>query len=589
MASLELPGVPPPAPPPAPDAPPPLAVTRDFRPYYSPVELDYLVRLQAQARQPHHSAPAPATTTTLSDHRIQHYRQLACGFIERVAARLGFPRRTIATAQKLYHRFHLHFPITDFAYQDVSLSALLVASKLEDTLKKLREIQIAAWQVSNLLEGGPGLGEGDPAAQEAHRPHLIGIERLLLQTICFNFNLHRSLDPAEASTDALLLAAMAAPPPTRDAFTYLVRLAHALPSLPAALLAAPAAPSPSTPAPPPTPASEQVPLVLKSLTYAAFLLLTDLHRTLAPLSYPPHTCAAACVYLAGFMLVAAARRGDAGGADAPEREGEGEGRGVWDGEVVRGWATSCESEDEDIDDIALTLLDLLIHLCPSPSSTSTSSTSALNPTSPLFSPSSASPSDSLPPAAAAPPGSGSSSSKLSERAKHLLATGVPNTFAAHPVLGPSASVDGLTGVKILLRRAREAHPPGAGAGARARKRARPALDDPVPAPSADADADAEEEEETDADAEETPALVKRSRRWAHLAHGLADVGRARDERANKERVRAEERAERERGAASAGVGAGEGGGGEARTEEERERERRERRERLRPGSVRYRF
>lgn len=417
MASLELPGVPPPAPPPAPDAPPPLAVTRDFRPYYSPVELDYLVRLQAQARQPHYSAPAPATTTTLSDHRIQHYRQLACGFIERVAARLGLsvpptpqrhrpcdlvsrltptssssrsPRRTIATAQKLYHRFHLHFPIADFAYQvrsspspralsplptpptahprarvqqDVSLSALLVASKLEDTLKKLREIQIAAWQVSNLLEGGPGLGEGDPAAQEAHRPHLIGIERLLLQTICFNFNLHRSLDPAEASTDALLLAAMAAPPPTRDAFTYLVRLAHALPSLPAALLAAPVPPSPSTSAPPPTPASEQVPLVLKSLTYAAFLLLTDLHRTLAPLSYPPHTCAAACVYLAGFMLVAAARRGDAGGADAPEREGEGEGRGVWDGEVVRGWATSCESEDEDIDGALRGSLGSVLYLC----------------------------------------------------------------------------------------------------------------------------------------------------------------------------------------------------------------------------------
>ena len=146
MASLE--GVPPPAPPPADDAPPPLAVTRDFRPYYSPLELDYLVHLQAHARQSAH-APHGQQTTALSDHRIEHYRQLACGFIERVAARLGLsvspsplrrasalerprccesceltlvflarsPRRTIATAQKLYHRFHLHFSLTDFAYQ----------------------------------------------------------------------------------------------------------------------------------------------------------------------------------------------------------------------------------------------------------------------------------------------------------------------------------------------------------------------------------------------------------------------------------------------------------------------------------------
>lgn len=91
------------------------------------------------------------------------------------------PRRTVATAQMLYHRFHLHFPLKAFAFhvsshsliswlsglmrrpikQDVSLAALLVASKLEDTLKKLREIQIAGWQIINIVEGGLGTGEGD--------------------------------------------------------------------------------------------------------------------------------------------------------------------------------------------------------------------------------------------------------------------------------------------------------------------------------------------------------------------------------------------------------------------------------------------
>lgn len=52
------------------------------------------------------------------------------------------PRRTIATAQSLYHRFHLTYAYGDFAFQDVSISCMLVACKVEDTLKKLREIQV---------------------------------------------------------------------------------------------------------------------------------------------------------------------------------------------------------------------------------------------------------------------------------------------------------------------------------------------------------------------------------------------------------------------------------------------------------------
>jgi CTD kinase subunit beta len=41
---------------------------------------------------------------------------------------------------------------------------LLVASKLEDTLKKLRDIQIAGYQIKSLQEGGSGQGEPDAQA-----------------------------------------------------------------------------------------------------------------------------------------------------------------------------------------------------------------------------------------------------------------------------------------------------------------------------------------------------------------------------------------------------------------------------------------
>ncbi|GAA6001245.1 hypothetical protein JCM10207_007483 [Rhodosporidiobolus poonsookiae] len=574
-------GVPDPAPRPSPTAPPPLAVTRTFRPYYSPLELDHLVHLQAtqRAHSDHHAHPGQHADEPqlrmMSEQRIEAYRQLAAGFIERVATRLGFPRRTIATAQKLYHRFHLHFSLNEFAYQDVSLSALLVASKLEDTLKKLRDIQIAAWQVANMMEGGEGRGEGDPAAQEAHRPHLIGIERLIMQTISFNFNLHRSFAPSSGSTtlpddpSTEALYALAAPPPSRDAFSSLLRLSSALPSLPSALLPSSLLPSSA--------AHEST---RKTLTHLSFLLLTDLHRTLAPLAYPPHTCAAACLWTAGWVLV-----------EATSAAGEGEKEGRWEG--MEGWEEKVESAPGDIDDIAQTLLSLLIALCPTPpSSSAPSSGGVLNPLapSPSFSPSPFSPSEpsSLPSSSSKP-----AAAVLSERDKHLVAAGVPNAFT-HPAALPGggrgeggggggkgqrgfASAERLTEIKIRLRSARVAQEAAVPSGRPKRPRsASPSVED------------------------EDVSALQHAKRWAALAPALADVGRLRDERDERERVRAEERAERERErvealAAAAGAdgeesaGSQNGGGGRRKTEEERERERRERRERARPGSVRYRF
>jgi CTD kinase subunit beta len=76
------------------------------------------------------------------------------------------PRKTIATAQTLYHRFHLFFPRKDFSYyvrpsslarslgisisqpfQDVSLASLYVSTKMHDTLKKPRELLAIAYAV----------------------------------------------------------------------------------------------------------------------------------------------------------------------------------------------------------------------------------------------------------------------------------------------------------------------------------------------------------------------------------------------------------------------------------------------------------
>ena len=172
---------------------------------------------------------------------------------------------------------------------------------------------------------------------------------------------------------------------TGDGFRTLFRLAATIPSLPIPLRSNP------TIAPPPPlaatttdffalPQSQQAPAPsssssttattaasggggdaesdLKSLTRLAYLLLTDLHRTIAPLSYPPHTCAAACIYLAGYLLCSAAAAAAASQQQISDeqakeeeedgRNGVGRGGAVWDEEMEQNWASMCESEPDDI-------------------------------------------------------------------------------------------------------------------------------------------------------------------------------------------------------------------------------------------------
>jgi CTD kinase subunit beta len=124
------------------------------------------------------------------------------------------PRRTLSTAQTLYHRFHLFFPRKDFNYaarillkhlctpsdlpsveQDVALAALFVSTKMHDTLKKPRELLSVSYAIrfpelaakSKHPGGEVDLDAMDAQLVEHDRQRLLAIERLILETVCFNF------------------------------------------------------------------------------------------------------------------------------------------------------------------------------------------------------------------------------------------------------------------------------------------------------------------------------------------------------------------------------------------------------------------
>jgi CTD kinase subunit beta len=62
---------------------------------------------------------------------------------------LSRPVRTFDTACTYFHKFRLNFRDAEYNYQDAALASLFVACKVEDTIKKSRDILAAAYNVKN--------------------------------------------------------------------------------------------------------------------------------------------------------------------------------------------------------------------------------------------------------------------------------------------------------------------------------------------------------------------------------------------------------------------------------------------------------
>jgi len=287
----------------------PASSSKYHHPYFTPAEVEYLSEKQRGK---------------LSITQEEKVRQNACGFLEALGARIGFPRRTIATAQNLYHRFHLFFPRKDFNYFDVSLASLYVSTKMHDTLKKPRELLAVSYAVrfpelvakSKNPGGEVDVDTMDPQMVEHDRQRLLAVERLILETICFNFT-------------------------SRLPFPYVIKLGRAFNAT-------------------------------KKLTKLAWRLAIDCHRTLVPIQYPPHTVALASLYIASLLSSFEHPIGqDPPGyrsshdiASVLSRHGD--------------WEHKFHVQVEDLEEIAHTVIDLLVQGAQSPSA----NTSPRTPSSP---------------------------------------------------------------------------------------------------------------------------------------------------------------------------------------------------------------
>ncbi|XPS78603.1 Beta-glucosidase [Ascochyta lentis] len=124
------------------------------------------------------------TSLSMTDAKEDAVRLQGVTWIDAVRRALSLPIRTFNTAVIYYHKFRLLHGDNEYNWADASAAALFTACKIEDTLKKSREILCASWN----MKVGPGeaLSSDDPRF-ENHSKQIIGLERLMLESAGFDF------------------------------------------------------------------------------------------------------------------------------------------------------------------------------------------------------------------------------------------------------------------------------------------------------------------------------------------------------------------------------------------------------------------
>ncbi|KAK0721620.1 hypothetical protein B0T26DRAFT_641136 [Lasiosphaeria miniovina] len=115
--------------------------------------------------------------------REDTYRLKGVQLIDSVRGSLHLPVKTFDTAAVYYHKFRIRFPSSEYNYEDVALASLFVACKVEDTIKKSKEILCAA---HNLRQPHDNKTADDKAFESPSR-FTVGLERHILETIGFDF------------------------------------------------------------------------------------------------------------------------------------------------------------------------------------------------------------------------------------------------------------------------------------------------------------------------------------------------------------------------------------------------------------------
>ncbi|KAF2004673.1 cyclin [Amniculicola lignicola CBS 123094] len=120
----------------------------------------------------------------MSEGREDAVRLQGVAWIDNVGKSLLLPVRTFNTAVVYFHKFRLLHADSEYNVSDAAAAALFTACKIEDTLKKSKEILCAAWNLK--LPPSEHLSPDDPRF-DPHSKIILGLERLMLESSSFDF------------------------------------------------------------------------------------------------------------------------------------------------------------------------------------------------------------------------------------------------------------------------------------------------------------------------------------------------------------------------------------------------------------------
>ena len=129
---------------------------------------------------------SPSRADQVSQEEEDECRKGASVFIQSVGVQLRLPQLTMATALLFYHRFFALRSLKQYPLLDMSTACLFVAAKLEETPKKLKELVVIAHSIQ--FPDQPPLSIDSPEFKR-ERDRILSLERELLQTLCFDFQI----------------------------------------------------------------------------------------------------------------------------------------------------------------------------------------------------------------------------------------------------------------------------------------------------------------------------------------------------------------------------------------------------------------
>lgn len=182
----------------------------------------------------------------IAEAREDGFRLQGVTWLDNVRRALQLPIKTYTTACVYYHKFRLMHPTSEYSWSDAAAASLLTSCKNEDTLKKSKDILAAAYNLKQ-SSSHEQVGADDPMFDLPSRA-VVGVERLVLESGAFDF---RSRAPHQV----------------------LVKISKSLP-----------------------PSDD-----LKSVAQLAWTIMTDLHRTFAPLKQTSATLSLASLELAAHF------------------------------------------------------------------------------------------------------------------------------------------------------------------------------------------------------------------------------------------------------------------------------------------------